>query len=73
MLVTSYTWNSHKTEVPIIPAAHGTDLVVAKQICSSGFAALSSLDAGFYGKGIYFSSSCMYTTPYFATKKIHVS
>jgi len=47
---------------------HGTDANIAKQICSAGFAALSSLDAGYYGKGIYFTSSCLYATPYFGTK-----
>jgi len=35
----------------------------------TGFAALSTLDSGFYGKGMYFSSSALYCSPYFATKK----
>jgi hypothetical protein len=67
-LANSFSWNSPKDLVPIIPVVHGTDAKVGKQICSGGFAALSSLDAGYYGKGIYFTSSCLYATPYFATK-----
>jgi len=48
---------------------HGTELGLAWKIASAGFAALSTLDAGFYGRGIYFSSSAMYTLPYFANKR----
>lgn len=33
--------------VPIIPTLHGTALPVAEKICESGFAALSSVDAGY--------------------------
>jgi len=68
-LVAKFTWNDPKDPVPVLASCHGTDGKIAQQICSTGFAALSSLDAGFYGKGIYFSSSCLYTTPYFVTKK----
>lgn len=37
-------WNSERL-VPIIPAVHGTDFEIAMAICSTGFAALSSLYA----------------------------
>jgi len=67
-LAAGFTWNSPSDKVPIIPVVHGTDGKIGQQICSAGFAALSSLDAGYYGKGIYFTSSCLYATPYFATK-----
>jgi len=50
-----------------VPVVHGTGEDVAWKIASGGFAALSTLDAGFYGKGIYFSSHGLYTVPYFAT------
>jgi hypothetical protein len=30
---------------------------------------LSIIDAGFYGKGIYFSTTAIYTLPYFGTRK----
>jgi len=69
-LAASFSWNSPSDKVPIIPVVHGTDGKVGQQICSAGFAALSSLDAGYYGKGIYFTSSCLYATPYFATKSV---
>jgi len=48
----------------VIPAAHGTGLSIAKAISKTGFAALSSLDSGFFGKGIYFSTSSKYALPY---------
>jgi hypothetical protein len=66
--VSTFDWN-RSTELPIIPAVHGTDKIIAWNICASGFAALSALDSGFYGKGIYFTSSCLYAVPYFASKK----
>jgi hypothetical protein len=33
-------------EIPILPAIHGTDVLIAEKIAQTGFAALSSLDAG---------------------------
>jgi len=65
--VNVFDWNK-SLDLPIIPAIHGTDKTIAWSICASGFAALSTLDAGYYGKGIYFSSSCLYTVPYYGTK-----
>ena len=53
----------------MIPAAHATSARVAAQITETGFSALSSLDAGYYGRGTYFSSSSRYTLPYCFTKK----
>lgn len=50
----------------------GLDLMVAEKICENGFAALSSLDAGYYGKGIYFTSSVLYTLPYMASRAMYV-
>lgn len=49
-----YTWNKADA-APIVPLFHGTDYPIAESICETGFAALSSLDAGFFGKGIYFT------------------
>jgi len=64
-------WNRDPewSEVPIIPLIHGTDLTVARLICTSGFASLSSLDAGFYGRGIYFTSCAWYALPYFLSRR----
>lgn len=63
----SYSWN--KNAPSIIPVCHGTDRIVAEKICETGFANLSSLDQGWYGKGIYFSSYSLYCSPYFSTKR----
>eukprot|EP01124_Arcella_intermedia_P019314 TRINITY_DN2662_c0_g1_i1.p1 TRINITY_DN2662_c0_g1~~TRINITY_DN2662_c0_g1_i1.p1 ORF type:complete len:1596 (-),score=300.24 TRINITY_DN2662_c0_g1_i1:748-5535(-) len=68
LLVQKYGWNTN-LELPILPAIHGTEGSIAVSICETGFAALSSLDSGFYGKGIYVTSSCLYALPYYANKK----
>jgi len=60
-------WSFNSTNLdalPILPVIHGTQTSTAMKIASTGFAALSSLDAGYFGKGIYFSSSCLYALPY---------
>jgi len=62
-------WNDENENVPIIPVLHGCDFQVAKSIAAKGFAALASLDEGFYGKGIYFTSYAMYTIPYSIAKE----
>ena len=67
-IVQKRDWNKFNCLVPIVPVVHGTDLSVAWKIVNTGFSALSSLDAGFYGRGIYFSSSALYTLPYYASK-----
>jgi len=61
-----FHWNLELTveNCPIIPVAHGTSLKKASKIAATGFASLSTLDQGFYGKGMYFTSSVIYTLPY---------
>jgi len=44
--------------------------LVAEKICENGFATLSSVDGGYFGKGIYFTSHILYTLPYIANRKI---
>uniref|UniRef100_A0A6B2KYL5 EGF-like domain-containing protein n=1 Tax=Arcella intermedia TaxID=1963864 RepID=A0A6B2KYL5_9EUKA len=66
-IIDTFSWNQGRLE-PLIPAIHGTDLAIAQKICCNGFGALSTLDDGFYGKGIYFTTSCLYAVPYFATR-----
>eukprot|EP01127_Copromyxa_protea_P007982 TRINITY_DN1816_c0_g1_i1.p1 TRINITY_DN1816_c0_g1~~TRINITY_DN1816_c0_g1_i1.p1 ORF type:complete len:1295 (-),score=235.72 TRINITY_DN1816_c0_g1_i1:43-3522(-) len=61
-------WNEKET-IPIIPCVHGTDFSLAMAICSTGFAALSALDAGWYGSGVYFTTYASYTITYFSTRK----
>eukprot|EP01127_Copromyxa_protea_P004429 TRINITY_DN14290_c0_g1_i1.p1 TRINITY_DN14290_c0_g1~~TRINITY_DN14290_c0_g1_i1.p1 ORF type:complete len:1255 (-),score=211.77 TRINITY_DN14290_c0_g1_i1:59-3427(-) len=62
-LISAYEWNAEEV-VPILPAVHATSFEVANSICATGFVALSSLDEGWYGKGIYFSTFANYTLPY---------
>jgi len=61
--VDSWSFNSG-LKLPIIPVAHGTSFPVARAICETGFAALSTLDQGWFGKGIYFTSHICYAYPY---------
>jgi len=67
----NWEWNSNLdiSKGLLLPMVHGTELSLGWKIASAGFATLSTLDAGFYGRGIYFSSSAMYTLPYFANKR----
>jgi len=67
--VSHFVWNENTTEMPIIPVVHGCDESIGRKICETGFANLGILDAGWYGKGMYFTSSCLYAIPYYASKK----
>lgn len=67
LLCGKYKWN--RNQAPIIPVCHGTDLLIAEKICETGFAVLSSLDSGWYGKGVYFTSFPDYCTSYIASRK----
>eukprot|EP01127_Copromyxa_protea_P024187 TRINITY_DN9391_c0_g1_i1.p1 TRINITY_DN9391_c0_g1~~TRINITY_DN9391_c0_g1_i1.p1 ORF type:complete len:1293 (-),score=185.35 TRINITY_DN9391_c0_g1_i1:106-3984(-) len=61
-------WN-YKPGAPIIlPGIHGTDIKLAWKICETGFANLSSLDDGFFGKGIYFTTYALYALTYLEKK-----
>eukprot|EP01124_Arcella_intermedia_P026578 TRINITY_DN5023_c0_g1_i3.p1 TRINITY_DN5023_c0_g1~~TRINITY_DN5023_c0_g1_i3.p1 ORF type:complete len:378 (-),score=109.69 TRINITY_DN5023_c0_g1_i3:55-1080(-) len=62
-----FEWNDG-LELPIIPSVHGTSGAIARKICENGFVALSILDQGFYGKGIYFTCHALYAIPYIASK-----
>jgi len=62
-----FPWNSFSV-VPILATVHGTSASSAWKICQAGFATLSSLDSGFYGAGIYFTTSSKYAIPYYGTK-----
>src|SRR5262245_61086501 len=79
--IDALSWNANEV-VPILPVVPGTRLTsflqhspqsgsVAWKIVENGFSALSTLDAGYYGSGIYFTSSVLYATPYYATKCLH--
>lgn len=66
-LVARYEWCQDR--IPIIPVCHGTDRTIAEKICETGFANLSTTDAGWYGKGIYFTSYTDYCLPYIASQR----
>jgi len=85
--VNLWPWNKNLDIIPIVPVIHGTSMQIGWKIVNSGFASLSTLDAGYFGKGIfyldnynflflhllkpykgiYFSTSALYTLPYFCT------
>jgi len=65
--VKQFRWNE-SLQVPIIPTIHGTNEDIAYNIIKTGFVALAKLDSGYYGKGIYFTTSAEYGLPYYATK-----
>jgi len=71
--VEKFSWNmdmeASLSLLPVIVAAHGTANEIAQKICRNGFAALSSLDQGYYGQGIYFTCHVPYIFPYIATIK----
>jgi len=52
----------------VIPAVHATEEDSAWKILSSGFAVLGAYDLGFYGKGIYLSTSAYYVRQYLIMK-----
>eukprot|EP01127_Copromyxa_protea_P008198 TRINITY_DN1870_c0_g3_i3.p1 TRINITY_DN1870_c0_g3~~TRINITY_DN1870_c0_g3_i3.p1 ORF type:complete len:1112 (-),score=161.38 TRINITY_DN1870_c0_g3_i3:46-3381(-) len=66
-LTASFFWNQDEKnpiKVPVIPLVHGTGEDIAWSIAKKGFASLATLDAGFYGKGIYLTSFARYALPY---------
>jgi len=69
--VQKFSWNmiTSLSLLPVIAAVHGTSYDIAQKICRHGFAALSSLDQGYYGQGIYFTCHVPYIFPYIVTVK----
>jgi len=57
------TWTEDKT-VPIIPMFQGTAKSTYLKIAQTGFCTVATLDDGFYGRGIYFTSSINYASYY---------
>jgi len=66
--LSKFDWNNNDEEVPIIPSVHGTSREIAHSISKTGFVALSLCDIGWYGKGVYLTTNCLYATPYFLSK-----
>eukprot|EP01126_Amoeba_proteus_P042319 TRINITY_DN4594_c0_g4_i2.p1 TRINITY_DN4594_c0_g4~~TRINITY_DN4594_c0_g4_i2.p1 ORF type:complete len:242 (-),score=45.39 TRINITY_DN4594_c0_g4_i2:294-1019(-) len=62
-------WNQDGSGVFILPALHATDYSIAIAICSTGFTILSSLECGWYGRGIYFTTFGGYAVNYVTDRK----
>jgi len=65
-LYTEYQKNEWRSEkkIPVLSMLHGTTEEVAWKICLNGFGIVAKVDAGYYGKGMYFTSSLSYATAY---------
>jgi len=66
--VASFDWNN-EGKLPVVLLIHGTSGPIAFKIVKNGFSALSTLDSGWYGSGIYFTSSALYALPYYSAKR----
>eukprot|EP01127_Copromyxa_protea_P019011 TRINITY_DN6093_c0_g2_i1.p1 TRINITY_DN6093_c0_g2~~TRINITY_DN6093_c0_g2_i1.p1 ORF type:complete len:377 (-),score=54.01 TRINITY_DN6093_c0_g2_i1:62-1192(-) len=60
-------WND-SLKVPILLTCHVTDFNIAMAISATGFSFLSSVDAGWYGSGVYFTSYATYACMYFTNR-----
>jgi len=70
-MVKRFDWNTEdriKSGMVVVASIHGTSLAIAWKVAEKGFVAISKLDEGFYGKGIYFTTHALYALPYFGTK-----
>jgi len=56
-------WNVGKL-VSVLPMIHGTSTSGAHEICQVGFSTVATIDQGFYGQGVYFTSSLKYGLQY---------
>ena len=53
----------------LLPCWHGTGDAAASGIIKTGFAALQSTDAGWFGKGMYFAVEAQYSYEHYAVKQ----
>lgn len=67
----SFSFIDQQSQVPLIFCAHGTEFALGMSIAANGFASLSTLDSGFYGKGMYFTTHAKYTIPYCQNRVSH--
>jgi len=58
-----FPWNEGKS-LPVLLMLQGTSQKAVWQICQQGFGITSTLDVGYYGKGIYFTSSHRYASKF---------
>jgi hypothetical protein len=60
-----YEWNYKDAGKPkVVPMLQGTSEQAVWQICQQGFGVTATTDAGFYGKGVYFTSKLQYAANY---------
>jgi len=69
--IESIPFNKKGEKVSVIPVVHGTSEHAARAICSGGFATVASIDPGWYGQGIYVTSSIKYAASY-STQSVKV-
>jgi len=65
--VIRYPWNDQdrvNSGLSMLAVVHATSEKIAWKVADKGFVAISKLDEGFYGKGIYFTSYALYALPY---------
>jgi hypothetical protein len=63
------TYTTKAAGSDIVAAFHATDYSVARSICRTGFATLATIDAGWYGRGIYTSTHVNYVIPYMMNRQ----
>jgi hypothetical protein len=54
----------HNRTVPVVRVWHGCSRTTVSKLLSNGFAALSKMDRGWFGTGMYFTSSAEYAAKY---------
>jgi len=64
-----FSWNYETTIeaqlIPVvIPVLQGTSETAVWKICSGGFGTVSTVDDGYYGKGMYFTTNAKYSKYY---------
>jgi len=62
--IENFEWNNNQ-QVPVVPMIHGTNEGAVWQICQTGFTTVSTVDAGWFGKGMYFTSDAPYALDYY--------
>jgi len=58
-----FGWND-KSKPRVVPMLQGTSESAVWQICQQGFEVVGTLDEGFYGAGVYFTSKLGYADKY---------
>jgi len=61
-----FPWNVG-APVSVIPMLHGTTRETSWHIARTGLTTVSEVDDGYYGKGIYITSDCLYARQYSAS------